>query len=101
MPRKSAAAHAQAELESLVADLRDVLSRKELDAVPEISRLRERLEDGVAAVRERASLAAHDAAERARDAAHRADNYAHDEPWRVAGIAAAVGAVFGFILGRR
>lgn len=100
MPRKSAAT-VQAELENLVADLRDVLSRKELDAVPEISRLRERLEDGVHAARERASQAAHDAAERARDAAHRADSYAHDEPWRVAGVAAAVGAVFGYMLGRR
>lgn len=101
MPRKSAAATAQAELEDLVADLRDVLGRKELDVVPEISKLRERLEDGLYKARERARDAAHDAAERARDAAHRADNYAHDEPWRVAGVALAIGTMLGYMLGRR
>ncbi|GLS14273.1 DUF883 family protein [Hydrogenophaga electricum] len=100
MPRKSAAA-SQTELENLIADLRDVLARKELDVLPEISSLRERLEDGVHTVRERASQVAHDAAEHARDAAHRVDTYAHDEPWRVASVALAVGAVFGFLIGRR
>ena len=35
MPRKSAAT-TQAELENLIADLRDVLARKEMDVVPEI-----------------------------------------------------------------
>lgn len=100
MPRKSAAT-TQAELENLIADLRDVLARKEMDVVPEITRLRERLEDGVAAVSERASQVASEATERAREAAQRADAYAHDEPWRVAGVALAVGAVLGFLMAKR
>jgi ElaB/YqjD/DUF883 family membrane-anchored ribosome-binding protein len=101
MATKKSGAATQAELENLVADLRDVLARKELDSVPEISRLRERLDEGVQALRERAGQVAHDAAERARDAVHRADSYAHDEPWRVAAMAAVAGALVGYILGRR
>lgn len=100
MVRKSAAA-TQTELENLIADLRDVLARKELDVVPEITSLRERLDDGVRVASERASQVAHEATERAREAAQRADAYAHDEPWRVAGVALAVGAVLGFLMAKR
>ena len=55
-----------------------------------------------------ASEAAHEAAERAREAARRAkeaaykaDEYAHEEPWRVAGVALGLGALLGYLLGRR
>ncbi|MPN62376.1 hypothetical protein SDC9_210123 [bioreactor metagenome] len=55
----------------------------------------------MANVRESAVRAAQDAARQAREAADVADRYAHDEPWRVAGAALAVGALLGFMLGRR
>jgi ElaB/YqjD/DUF883 family membrane-anchored ribosome-binding protein len=77
---------AQADLEKLVGDLRSVLSSKDLDNVPEIKLLRQRLEDS---------------AGQAKEAALAADRYAHDEPWRVAGAALAVGALIGFIFSRR
>ncbi len=96
-----AVSHAQDDLEKLVSDLRGLLSARELDKVPEISALRQRLDDGMANVRESAVRAAQDAARQARDAADVADRYAHDEPWRVAGAALAVGALLGFMLGRR
>ncbi|MDD0809477.1 DUF883 domain-containing protein [Curvibacter sp. RS43] len=89
------------ELDNLVADLRNLITRKELDAVPEIKALRERMDAGLESVRASAVQAAHDAARQARDAARAADDYAHDEPWRVAGAALAVGALIGFLLGRR
>lgn len=38
---------------------------------------------------------------RAVDAAHATDEYAHTNPWRVAGISAAVGITLGFLFGRR
>jgi hypothetical protein len=59
------------------------------------------IDDGMANVRESAVRAAQDAARQAREAADVADRYAHDEPWRVAGAALAVGALLGFMLGRR
>lgn len=91
----------QAELEKLVSDLRGLLANRDLDAVPEIKLLRQRLDDGLHSVRESAVRAAQDAARQAKDAAVAADRYAHDEPWRVAGAALAVGALVGFLLARR
>jgi ElaB/YqjD/DUF883 family membrane-anchored ribosome-binding protein len=89
------------ELEKLVSDLRGLLASKDLDAVPDIKILRQRLDDGIHSAREAAVRAAQDAARQAKEAALAADRYAHDEPWRVAGAALAVGALVGFLLARR
>lgn len=94
-------ATSQSEIEKLVGDLRSLLASRDLDGLPEIRQLRQRLDDGVQTVRDAAVRAAQDAAQQARDAARVADRYAHDEPWRVAGAALAVGALVGFLLARR
>lgn len=91
----------QGELERLVGDLRGLLSSKDLDGIPEIKQLRQRLDDGIHTVRDSAVRAAQEAAQQAKEAARVADRYAHDEPWRVASAALAVGALVGFILARR
>ena len=91
----------QHELEKLVTDLRGLISSRDLDSVPEIRALRQRLDDGMQTVRDSTVRAAQEAARQAKDAANAADRYAHDEPWRVAGDALAVGAVVGFLLSRR
>ncbi len=91
----------QSELEKLVSDLRGLLSSRDLDSVPEIKVLRQRLDDGMHNVRDAAVHTAQEAARQAKDAARAADRYAHDEPWRVAGAAMAVGALVGFLLARR
>lgn len=89
------------ELEKLVTDLRGLLANKELDTIPEIKMLRQRIDDGMTNVRDSAVRAAQEAARQAKDAALAADRYAHDEPWRVASAALAVGALVGFLLARR
>jgi ElaB/YqjD/DUF883 family membrane-anchored ribosome-binding protein len=94
-------ASTQTELEKLVSDLRGLLASKDLDSVPEIKLLRQRLDDGMSTVRDSAVRAAQEAARQAKEAAVAADRYAHDEPWRVAGAALAVGALVGFLLARR
>ena len=91
----------QTELEKLVSDLRSLMASKDLDSVPEIKVLRQRLDDGMHSVRDAAVRAAQEAAHQAKDAARAGDRYAHDEPWRVAGAAMAVGALVGFLLARR
>ena len=78
-----------------------MLASKELDDIPAIKQVRQRLEDGVQSVRDATVRAAQDTAQRAMDAARAADRYAHDEPWRVASAALAVGALVGFLLARR
>lgn len=91
----------QTELEKLVSEMRTLMANKNLDSVPEIKALRDRLDEGMHNVRDAAVRAAQEAANQAKDAARAADRYAHDEPWRVAGAALAVGALVGFLLARR
>ena len=91
----------QGELEKLVGDLRGLLASRDLDGIPEIKQLRQRLDDGIQTVREATVRAAQEATQQAKDAARAADRYAHDEPWRVASAALAVGALVGFVLARR
>lgn len=92
---------AQTELEKLVSDLRGLLANKDLDTIPEIKLLRQRIDDGMSTVRDSAVRAAQEAARQAKEAVQAADRYAHDEPWRVASAALAVGALVGFLLARR
>ena len=92
---------AQADLEKLVTDVRGLLASKDLDSIPQINVLHQKLDDGVYHARESAVHAAQEAARQAKEAAYAADRYAHDEPWRVAGAALAVGALIGFLLARR
>jgi len=91
----------QTELEKLVSEMRTLMANKNLDSVPEIKALRDRLDEGMHNVRDAAIRAAQEAANQAKDAARAADRYAHDEPWRVASAALAVGALVGFLLARR
>ena len=93
--------NAQADLENLVSDLRNLLSSKEVDTETKLYQLRQRMDDGVHYARDSAVRAAQEAARQAKDAAYAADQYAHDEPWRVACAALAMGALVGFLLGRR
>ena len=37
----------------------------------------------------------------AREAAHKTDDYVREEPWKAVSIAAALGVIIGFLLGRR
>lgn len=91
----------QEELEKLVSDLRGLLADRDLDSLPGVKVIRQRLDDSVHQVRDSAVQAAQEAARQAKEAARMADRYAHDEPWRVAAAAVAVGAVIGFLLTRR
>ena len=71
---------AQQDLERLVSDLRGLLASKDLDSIPQIGALRDRIDEGLSRARESAVEAAQEAARQAREAAAAADRYAHDEP---------------------
>lgn len=94
-------AAANAVAEDLANDVRGVLASKELDAVPHIKQLRQRVDAKLAIARELASEKGKLAAKKAREAADTANAYAHDEPWQIAGAALAVGVLVGLLLGRR
>lgn len=101
MPITDNISAAQGDLEQLVADLRGLISSRELDAMPEIRAVRQRIDEGMNQVRDTTKRAAQQAARQAKDAAAAADQYAHDEPWRIAAASLAVGALVGFLLSRR
>ncbi|VWX63715.1 conserved hypothetical protein [Burkholderiales bacterium 8X] len=94
-------AAAAAVAEEIATDVQGVLSSKDLDAVPNIKAMRQRLESKFAIARELAAEKSRVAAQKAKDAASSANAYAHDEPWQIAGAALAVGVLVGLLLGRR
>ena len=87
----------QDDLQQLVSDVRDLLSVKELDAIPEMRILRRRIDESLGTAKK--SFA--QVVEQTRQTAQSTDQYAREEPWRVAGAALAIGVVVGFLFCRR
>jgi ElaB/YqjD/DUF883 family membrane-anchored ribosome-binding protein len=94
-------AAANAVAEDIASDVRGVLASKDLDSVPQIKALRQRIDSKLAIARELAAEKSRIAAKKAKEAASTANAYAHDEPWQIAGAALAVGVLVGLLLGRR
>jgi ElaB/YqjD/DUF883 family membrane-anchored ribosome-binding protein len=94
-------AAADAVAEDIASDVRGVLANKDLDSVPNIKALRQRLDSKLAIARELAAEKSRLAAQKAKEAANSANAYAHDEPWQIAGAALAVGVLVGLLIGRR
>src|SRR3954471_13885929 len=97
----SATSNLEAAADAVVEDVRGVLASKDLDSVPHIKALRQRVDAKLAIAKELTAEKARIAAKKARDAADTANAYAHDEPWQIAGAALAVGVLVGLLLGRR
>ncbi|WP_295547002.1 DUF883 family protein [uncultured Pseudacidovorax sp.] len=94
-------AAANAVVEDLASDVRGVLSNKDLEAVPQLKALKQRVDTKLAIARELAAEKSKVAAKKAKEAAHTANAYAHDEPWQIAGAALAVGVLVGLLIGNR
>jgi len=62
---------------------------------------RERLEKGVQATKERLYELQKQSAEQAKVAVKATDEFVHDHPWESVGVAFAVGALLGVLIGRR
>ena len=86
-------AAANAVAEDIASDVRGVLASKDLDSVPHIKALRQRIDSKLAIARELAAEKSRIAAKKAREAANSANAYAHDEPWQIAGCLAAADLV--------
>lgn len=91
----------KAVVEDLAQDVKNVLSSKELESVPQVKALKQRVETKLAIARELAAEKSRVAARKAKEAAHSANVYAHDEPWHLAGAALAVGVLVGLVFGSR
>ena len=94
--------------EKLVEDLKvvvhdaDVLLRETAGQLGEKAReARERLERGMKIAKERLGELQKQSIEQAKVAAKATDQFVHDHPWQSVGIAFAVGALIGVLIGRR
>jgi len=94
-------AAANAVAEDIASDVKGVLASKELDSMPQIKALRQRIDSKIAIARELAAEKSRIATKKAKEAASTANAYAHDEPWQIAGAALAVGVLVGLLIGRR
>jgi ElaB/YqjD/DUF883 family membrane-anchored ribosome-binding protein len=94
--------------EALVKDFADVLT--EADALlkqaakesgDKATDLRAQVEAKLRSAKIKLQDLQDDAVDRARVAARVTDEYVHDNPWQAIGIGAAIGFLFGLVLGRR
>jgi len=100
--------HSVASQEKLVTDIKAVISDAEeiLKATADqtgekIAGLRARVQERLHAARLRLADAEAVLVAKTRAAAQATDAYVHENPWKAVGVAAGVGFLVGFILGRR
>ena len=91
----------QQEVSDLIADVQELLGRVGHLADPEITLLRTKVEQGIAAARQTLTDGSDRVQRSARRALSAGDGYVHDQPWQAVGIAAAAGLIVGYLVARR
>jgi ElaB/YqjD/DUF883 family membrane-anchored ribosome-binding protein len=94
-------ASGQQEMHNLLADVDDLMTRVGDSLDPEISRIRAKVESGLASAREMLSDGADQVQRQARDAVNAGGRYVSDNPWTAVGIAALTGLTVGYLIARR
>jgi ElaB/YqjD/DUF883 family membrane-anchored ribosome-binding protein len=94
--------------EALVKDFADVLTEADTllkqaakESGDRASDLRAQVEAKLRTAKLKLQDLQDDAVDRAKAAARATDEYVHDNPWQAIGIGAAIGFLFGLVLGRR
>lgn len=107
MSTKSAGGEGEISKEKLMQDLRGVVADAEelLRATAgqtgeKISAVRERIQENLAATKERLAATEKAVLDTAIQAGKAADEYVHENPWGAVGIAAGVGLVLGMLISR-
>jgi ElaB/YqjD/DUF883 family membrane-anchored ribosome-binding protein len=89
------------EINNLLADVEDLMSRVSDSVDPEISRIRAKVESGLADARQMLSDGAEQVQRQAREAVNAGGRYVSDNPWTAVGIAALTGLTVGYLISRR
>jgi len=89
------------EVNNLIADVEDLVSRVSEAADPEIARLRAKVESALATTKKAIADGADQVQRQAKDALDAGDRYVRDQPWQAIGIAAIAGLAIGFLVSRR
>jgi ElaB/YqjD/DUF883 family membrane-anchored ribosome-binding protein len=98
---RRAATGARSDIGDFVDEVLGMLSDARGGSQEEVSRLRERVQDGAQRLKGAALERQDQLKAAASKAAEQADDYAHDKPWQVAAIAGAVGLLLGVLISRR
>ena len=88
------------DLRVVVADAEDLLRATAGQAGEKVSAARERIQENLAAAKQRLAVAQDAVAARTKEAAKVTDEYVHENPWKAVGIAAGVGLVIGMLISR-
>lgn len=89
------------DLSAVVADAEELLKATANQTGERITAVRARAEESVRTAKDRIADVQDDLMDQAKVAAREADVYMHENPWKAAGIAAAVGVLIGAIISRR
>jgi len=89
------------DLSAVVADAEELLRATASQTGERISAVRARAEESVKVAKNRIAEIQDDLMDQAKVVAKEADAYMHENPWKAAGIAAAVGVLIGAIISRR
>lgn len=90
-----------ADMKAVISDAEEVLKATADQTGEKIASLRSRIQERLHAARVRLAEAEAALVEKTKAAARATDQYVHDNPWKAVGIAAGIGFLVGFILGRR
>lgn len=85
----------------VVTDAEELLRATAGLAGDKVSAARERIQENLAAAKERLSSAEEAVIAKTKEAARATDEYVHENPWKAVGIGAGVGLIVGLLLSRR
>lgn len=84
----------------IVTDAEELLRATAGVAGEKVSAARERIQNNLAAAKERLNEAEFAVVERTMYATKATDEYVHENPWKAIGVAASVGVIVGMLIGR-
>ena len=79
-------------LTNTLQEVSNLLTSKEAESIPELTRMRKKIEYALNNARDSAA----NALSHSKEMTASADKYAHNEPWKLIGAALAAGALIGF-----
>jgi len=88
------------DLRVVVADAEELLRATAGQAGEKVSAARERIQENLAAAKQRLAAAQDAVVAKTKEAAKVTDEYVHENPWKAVGIAAGVGLVIGMLISR-
>ncbi len=90
-----------ADLRAVIDDTEELIKATAGQAGDKINAARARAEETLRGAKARMAELGQAGAEKARAAARATDTYVHDNPWQAVGVAAGVGFLVGWLLGRK